>query len=130
MIALKMIALAIIATVFCVLIRSYKPEMALQVSIAAGVILLFAAVDQIAGISQAISAMATEYGINITYITIILKAIGIAYLTQFTSQICRDAGESAIASKVELVGRVLILAMALPLVTVLLDMIRSIVKTG
>lgn len=130
MFAFKTVALAIIATVFCVLIRSYKPEMALQISIAAGILLLLTAIEQITGISKAISTMAEEYGINITYITIILKAIGIAYLTQFTAQICRDAGESAIAGKVELIGRVLILAMALPLVMVLLEMIQSIVRMG
>ncbi|OQB25207.1 MAG: Stage III sporulation protein AC/AD protein family protein [Firmicutes bacterium ADurb.Bin182] len=130
MFVFKTIALAIIATVFCVLIKSYKPEMALQISIAAGILIILSAIEQITGISKAISKMAEEYGINITYITVILKAIGIAYLTQFAAQICKDAGETAIAGKVELIGRVLILAMALPLVTVLLKMIQSIVGTG
>jgi stage III sporulation protein AD len=130
MIVLKTVAFAVIAAVFCIIIRSYKPEMALQISIAAGILLLLTAIEQITGISKAISSMAEGYGINITYITVILKAIGIAYLTQFAAHICRDAGEGSIAGKVELVGRVLILAMALPLIMVLLEMIQSIVRMG
>ena len=63
---------------------------------------------------DALSELAMRYGIPTAYVGVLVKIIGIAYLVQFGAQVCKDAGESAIATRVEMGGRILILSMTLP----------------
>jgi len=65
---------------------------------------------------------------NIQYIGLILKIIAIAYIAEFGAQICTDAGESAIASKIELAGKVLILITSMPVLYGLVDLIKAMTK--
>lgn len=126
----KIAAFALLAVSLVILIRVHRPEMALQVSIIAGLLILGYAVVQISGIIDSLNAFAQRYGIDTSYIGILLKIIGIAYVAQFACEICKDAGESALASKVELGGRVLILAAALPAAISLLDMVATLLPVS
>lgn len=65
--------------------------------------------------------------VNVIYIETILKIIGIAYIAEFASQITKDAGQGAIASKIEMAGKILILAMAIPILTVLIETIIALI---
>ena len=56
---------------------------------------------------------------------IILKVIGVAYICEFVSSVCKDAGESAVASKVEAGGKIIIVYLALPILTSLLDLLAN-----
>ncbi len=118
-------AFALLASSIVILIRSYRPEIALQVSIIAGVMLLVYIVTQVSGVLDSLRALAERYGISMAYIGILVRIIGIAYLAQFAGEICKDAGESAMASKVELGGRIMILAAALPAAVSLLELVAS-----
>ena len=101
--------------------------MAIQVSIAAGITLLIVVVGEITGFVDTVKNAAASYGLNSDYIMLIFKVVGIAYIIQLAAQICTDAGESAIASKVELAGRVMILLAAAPTAFSILDMILELV---
>ena len=70
-----------------------------------------------------IEQIAVNANINLIYVETILKIIGIAYIAEFAAQISKDAGLGSIASKIELAGKVLILAMAVPILTVLIETI-------
>lgn len=118
-------AFALLASSIVILIRSYRPEIALQVSIIAGVMLLVYIVTQVSGVLDSLRALAERYGISMAYIGILVRIIGIAYLAQFAGEICKDAGEFAMASKVELGGRIMILAAALPAAVSLLELVAS-----
>lgn len=123
----KIVGIAIIAVTLVMVVRSYKPEMAIQVSIAAGITLLIVVVGEITGFVDTVKNAAASYGLNSDYIMLIFKVVGIAYIIQLAAQICTDAGESAIASKVELAGRVMILLAAAPTAFSILDMILELV---
>ena len=69
---------------------------------------------ELTGVLDALRALAADYSIPTEYVGVLVKIIGMAYLVQFGAEICRDAGESAIGSRVELGGRVLILSLTLP----------------
>jgi stage III sporulation protein AD len=118
-------AFGLLAASIVVLVRAYRPEMALQISIVAGLLLLLYIVAQVSGILTSLHAISEKYGVNSAYIGILIKIIGIAYIAQFACEICKDAGESAMASKVELGGRIMILAAALPAAVTLLDMVAA-----
>ncbi len=112
----RILSIAILGAALAVLVRPLRPEMAILIGAATGVIVLLYAVGEVTGVLDTLRRLGEAYGVDSGYIGVLLKIIGIAYAAQFGAQICSDAGESAIAGKVELCGRVLILAAALPVV--------------
>ncbi len=74
-----------------------------------------------------IEKIAINANVNIIYVETILKIIGIAYIAEFAAQITKDAGQGAIASKIELAGKILILAMAIPILTVMIETIIKLI---
>jgi stage III sporulation protein AD len=73
--------------------------------------------------------LAVNAQVNMVYLDTILKIIGIAYIAEFASQITKDAGQGSIASKIELSGKVLILAMAIPILTVIIETIIQLIPS-
>ena len=71
--------------------------------------------------------MAEQAGVAEGYFGIVLKVIGIAYLSQFASQLCADAGEGAVAAKIELAGKALIMAVSIPVLTEVLHVVLMLV---
>ena len=69
--------------------------------------------------------MISKSNIDIKYVDIVLKIIGIAYISQFASQICSDAGENSIASKIEFAGKVIIMVISAPVLMSLIEMIMN-----
>ena len=67
--------------------------------------------------------VASEAKVSNVYVETLLKIIGIAYIAEFGAQITKDAGQGAIASKIELAGKILILVMAIPILTVVIETI-------
>lgn len=76
-----------------------------------------------------IGKIAVNAKVNMFYIETILKIIGIAYIAEFAAQITKDAGQGAIASKIELGGKILILAMAIPILTVMIETIIKMIPS-
>lgn len=101
----KIIGVGLIALIIIVVIRQYKPEFTMYVSIIAGAIILFLVLDKVTGIITLLTSLSKKTGINSEYLSILLKITGIAILTEFAVSICKDAGETAIASKVDLEGK-------------------------
>ncbi len=123
----KIIGVGLIALIIIVVIRQYKPEFTMYVSIIAGVIILFLVLDKVTGIITLLTNLSKKTGINSEYLSILLKITGIAILTEFAVSICKDAGETAIASKVDLGGKVIIISMSIPIISALLEIIMNII---
>lgn len=115
--------LAVISIALISVIKPQKPELALMVSIITGIIVLMFVASRITIIISYISNFADKANVNSVHLSLLLKIVGISYLAEFASQICKDAGETAIASKVELAAKVIIIAMSIPIVGSLLDLI-------
>lgn len=77
--------------------------------------------DQIYELIRMVERIANEASIDLIYVETILKIIGIAYIAEFGAQITKDAGQGSIASKIELAGKILILSMAIPIMTVIIQ---------
>lgn len=110
----RILGIALLGVILAATVRPIRPELAMLIGIATGVIVLFNAIAELTGLIDALRALAAQYGVDTGYVGTLLKILGIAYAAQFGSQICADAGESAVAGKVEMVGRILILAAAVP----------------
>lgn len=123
---LQIVGLGIVAVVIIVVLRAQKPEMAVQVSIVTGVVIFLLLASKLSAVLDLLEGYADRVGINTVYFTTVLKIVGIAYIAEFGAEVCRDAGESSIASKIELGGKVIIVVLAVPIVTSLLDLITNI----
>lgn len=109
-----MVAIGILGTVLALTVRQLRPELGVFVGAAAGIVILLTAVAELTGTLDALRALAAQYEIPTGYVGLLVKIIGITCLVQFGVEICMDAGERAIASRMEFGGRVLILSLSLP----------------
>ena len=108
---IKIVGIGIVAVIIITIIKQYKPEFAIYVSIIAGIIIFFMVFDQLSGIINLINELTSKANINSDFIKILLKITGIAFLAEFAVQICMDLGESALANKVDLGGKVIIISL-------------------
>lgn len=128
MTAFKLVGIALLAVSAAVVLRAYRPEMALQLSVAACLFIFAYALSDIAALRLAVDGVAQRFGLGADQLKLIFKVLGISYVVQFAAEACRDAGESAIASKVELAGRVLIVAAALPALMAVLSLLSGLLQ--
>ena len=120
---LQIVGLGIIATVMILVIKTQRPEIAVQISILTGIVIFMLVAGKLSAVIELLNSYTRKVNIDAIYITTLLKIIGIAYIAQFGAEICKDAGEGAIASKIELAGKVVIVVLAVPILTSLLDLI-------
>lgn len=125
--ALKIVGVGLLSTVMIVILKEKKPEYAMLISIATGVLIFLFLMDKLYFIVQVLSNLAKRANVDFLYFTTILKIIGIAYVVEFGAQISRDAKEESIASKIELGGKVIIMVLAMPILIGLMDLIIKII---
>lgn len=117
----------IIMCVLIVTVKQFKPELALPLCIVCGVIMTAYLIAIILPLINEINTMAAESGINSEFIIIAVKAIGICIAVQIASDVCRDAGQSALANKLEMGGKIALLIVSLPLFKEMLSLAVEII---
>jgi len=122
---IKVVAFAFIALFIVLIFKGRRDDLAIQVSIVAGILIFLFMVNKLTIIMGFLQTLANKANIDVIYLNTVLKILGIAYLASFCSEICRDAGEGSIATKVEFSGKILILALAIP---ILMAVMQSILK--
>ncbi|MEK5173474.1 stage III sporulation protein AD [Heyndrickxia sp. FSL W8-0496] len=127
---LKIVGIALITTFLALIIKEQKPNFAFLLVLFVGCAIFIYLVDQVYTIIRMVETIATNANVNTIYVKTILKIIGIAYIAEFASHISKDAGQGAMAAKVELAGKILILAMAIPILTVLIETVLNLVPNG
>ncbi len=121
-------AVGLICAVLSLAVRSWRPEFSIYISAASGLVLFAMVYFQLEGIISGVSGLFQKSGSAGVYVPVLLKVIGIAYLTDFSAQVCRDAGENGIASKVEMAGKIFIFYAALPVFTSLIRMLQMLLE--
>ncbi len=124
--AMQLIGFGVVAALLALAIRPTRPEMALIVSLAAGVCLFIASAGKLSEIASSMRALADRAQISGTTFPLLLKIVGIAALCELGAQLCRDAGEGGIAAKVELGGKLMVLAMTMPVALALVELVLKI----
>lgn len=124
---LQIIGVGLAATVLAIVVRKEKPEMGMLLSLAAGVVIFLFILPQVAQVARLLEELTVRAHVKLFFITGILKIIGIAYLAEFAAQVCRDAGQEAVASKIEMAGKVIILVLAVPILSAVLDLFLKLV---
>lgn len=124
------VGLSIVSVAVCMLLREYKPEFAMTASLLCGVLIFGLVIVNLTPALDTLGGLISGMNIDSAYFTIVLKSLGICYVTQLASDTCRDSGYSAIASKVELAGKVSIVVIALPLFTNLVNIALGLIQLG
>lgn len=123
---IKIIGIGLISLIIIIIIKQYKPEFSIYISIIAGILIIALSLDKLTGIINILTTLSNKTGINSQYLGILLKITGIAILTEFAVSICNDAGESAIATKIDLGGKIIIISISIPIIVALLELIVKI----
>ncbi len=123
---IKIIAIALVAVVLIILLKQYKPEFALYISLLTGILIIILVMDKLTGIIQLIESISNKANINNQFIAILIKITGIAFLSEFAVSICKDAGETAISNKIEIGTKIIIISMSIPIISSLLEIILKI----
>ena len=118
---IKIIGVGLIALIIIIIVKQYRPEFTMYVSVAAGIIILLLVMDKLSAIINLLTNLANRTSINNEFIFLLIKITGIAILTEFASSVCKDSGETAIASKVDMGGKIIIIAMSIPIIASLLE---------
>ena len=119
--------LCIVAAVLCKLFSTEGKEYALYIKLAAAAAVMSSVIIFISPIAEAVRSIYEKAGADREYLSILFKALGICYITQFACDICRDSGENALAAHAELAGKVSLMMLALPLFSSLADIIDGLV---
>ena len=120
------ISLALITLILVIYLReSGFPGLGLIVSLTGGILFLLKLLPFFSELLSAVKEISAVSGLKTDYLSLVLKAVGLAYLGEFAGQLCRDAGEGSLASKIDLGTKAVIMVMALPLLKTILSTVIS-----
>ena len=121
----KIVLMGLAAVLLAMQVKQTKPEYGIYISIAVGVFVMAYAASQMTIITEGLQKIAAFISVDMQYLTILFKVIGIAYLCEFASNICKDSGYQSVAGHVELAGKLTILVMSMPIIMSLLDTVQG-----
>jgi len=124
---ISLIVIGVIAAILSIVLKQYKPEFSIYISLIAGVMILIAAISALSPVLDTITELTNTIRLNGIYIEILLKALAICYISQLAIDVCKDAGESAIAGKLEMASKIAIVAISLPLFENLVALITKLI---
>lgn len=123
---IKLIGIGITGAVLSVLLKEYKPVFSVCTGIVTSIFIFLAVLPKIGYVLNVIDTISSRLSLHTEYIKIILRIIGIAYLSHFGAEICRDAGQGAISHKIELAGKIIIIVASVPIFTAVLNLLIGI----
>ena len=120
---LKIIAIALVTVFANMLVKQLKPEIAILISIVGSVLIIIMSVNTLGQVVSSFKSIFNTTGIDTTLLTPIFKIIAIGYIAEFGANICADAGANSVADKILFAAKLIILVIALPIVTTVVDMV-------
>lgn len=117
----QLVGIAVVGAVFSVILRRYRPEFAMFTAMATGLILLAYMLGALDKVFSMVDEMVRNTGVDRKYFVVLIKIIGVSYIAEISGEICRDAGEGAIAAKIEMVGKMFIMLLAMPIIKTFLE---------
>lgn len=127
---MKIVSIAgicITASVMCKLFSDSGKEYALYIKLAAAAAVMSMIIIFVSPIAETIRNIYSRAGADKEYLTVLFKALGICYITQFACDICKDSGENALATQAELAGKISLMVIALPLFESLADIVARLI---
>lgn len=124
----SIVGLAITATAICIILKQYKPEYAMLASIVCSLLIFSAIIVNIVPVFDELKTFLNKISYESEYLAVVVKALGICFVTQLASDACKDAGQEAISSKVELAGKVAVIIISMPLFSKLINIVMNLIN--
>ncbi len=124
---IKIVGVSIFAVIMIIILKNYRPEMALVLSIITGIGIMLYAISKMSSVINVLNDLVSKSGVNTDFLLIIIKVIGIAYIVEFGKNVCIDVGQSSIATKLEMAGKVVIVVLTIPLISSLVNVLVGLV---
>lgn len=118
----------IIGAVLSVVLRQYKPEFSIYITLITGMLMLGAAVTAVKPVIETVSGYLQIADPDTSYADVLIKSLAVCYITQMASDSCADAGEKSIAAKIELAGKFAIVLLALHVFDRLMEVIKQLLQ--
>lgn len=125
----QIVGLGLIAAILTTILKDQSPQFSFLITLFIGITIFMFLISKISSVITVLERLAVQANINMIYLETILKIIGIAYIAEFGAQITKDAGQGAIAAKIELAGKILIMVMAIPIISVIIETIIQLLPT-
>ncbi len=122
---IKIAVVGILAILIAIIFKKGKEEYSLYISVAACFFILLWGIGKLEVILDAINKLQGYIQLNKAYVGILIKIIGITYVTEISASLCKDSGYQAIGEQIELVGKLTILAISMPIMLSILETINS-----
>ncbi len=123
---LQIAGIAVSGVIMISLVRSLKPEMTVYIVLATVIVILIFSLEQLTTVFGFLKTVYDDMTYGRDFFPILIKVLVVAYLSDFTAQLCRDAGEASIGNKVELAGKIIIFYISLPILVSILQLVNSI----
>lgn len=123
---IKIVGIGLITVIASMLVKPIKPEVSIIIGLCGGVLILIQTINYVVDIIDAFSSIIDKTGLDTGLLKTLLKIIGVGYLTEFSANLCNDVGSSSVADKILFAGKIIILVMALPIVTSIIEIIVEI----
>jgi stage III sporulation protein AD len=117
----QVVGLALVTTILLLILRQERPVLAVLLSIVFSIIIFTVMMGKMASILNVMRELTRRAEVNYFFFATILKILGVAYLGEFAAAICQDAGEQAVAKKVEFASKIIIAVLALPIMIAILE---------
>ena len=124
----KIVGIALTGCIMTVLVKKYLPDLSVLISILTGVVVLLITLEAVRPILSVVTELFSAAGLRADYGKIVVRALGICLIAGFAADSCRDAGESALANRVELACKVIVTSLSLPFFQELIGMAKELIK--
>lgn len=125
---LKIAAIALTGVIIAAVMKNINKEITIYIILATVIILFLSIIDKLWEAFRFLEGIYDDVTYGKSFFPVIIKVLAVAYITDFTAQLCRDSGENAIGTKVELAGKVIIFYLAIPILTAILELISSLLE--
>lgn len=125
----RIAAIGLCGVVVSSIVKGYKPEFATYIVIATVMVIFIMIIYKLTSVFEFLGSIYDQISYGKSFFPIILKVLAVAYIADFTAQICRDSGETAIAGKVELAGKVMIFYLAIPVIMAVMELINVVLPS-
>lgn len=120
---IKIVGIGLITVFTIMIVKPIKPEVSIIIGLCGGILLLTQTINYILEVVATFTGLFDKTGLNSNLLSIVLKIIGVGYLTEFSASLCNDSGNTSIGDKILFAGKVIILFIALPIITNIIEII-------
>lgn len=121
----RIIGVGIITAITALVVRQVKPEISVIISITGGILMLLLIANSLTSVFETFNSVIEKSGLTKGLFSAILKIVGVGYIAEFSASLCQDAGANSVADKILLGGKIVILVLALPIVTNIIEIISG-----